>query len=285
MSSKMPISLSNIIPSAPSICIPRVYKNITLQRIKDVFQQLNLGDIERVDIIRRTSEKGEEYQRVFIHFKTWFRNSDADRVRNKLLTGSEVKIVYDDPWFWKISANRSERKESGPKQPSHHQHQHQSRRPTIEFDDQTPQVEARGQRDLRKPRPQEDLRRDLRKNYQPRPQQYQHQQQQRRPSEPRNRQQQQLRLQEPTTPTSPPPRNMVRFQEPTTPTSPPPSIILQEPRTPTGPPPPKLSLELPESESSPVQIQEAIIIDSIMVHTTTPSSDADEEEFTITPKP
>jgi len=63
-------------------------------------------------MVRRKNEKGEDFQRVFIHFSKWHSNSVADRARTLLLSGKEVKVIYDDPWFWKISANRSSERAS-----------------------------------------------------------------------------------------------------------------------------------------------------------------------------
>jgi hypothetical protein len=58
--------------SNPSICIPRVFPNITRKQIMDTFKQLKFGIIDRIDMIQRENRNGEKYQRVFIHFKFWF---------------------------------------------------------------------------------------------------------------------------------------------------------------------------------------------------------------------
>jgi hypothetical protein len=91
----------------PSLCIPRVFLNITRDRIISTFNQLNLGTIDRVDMVRKMNERGEAYQRVFIHFKSWSTSENAIRVRQRILSGKDVKIVYDDPWFWKVSENKA----------------------------------------------------------------------------------------------------------------------------------------------------------------------------------
>lgn len=101
------IDLRTIPAAMPSMCIPRVFKNITRERVANVLRDLNLGAIDHIDMISRTSEKGDSFQRVFIHFKHWFSNPNADKARTMLLSGKEIKIIYDDPWFWKISANRN----------------------------------------------------------------------------------------------------------------------------------------------------------------------------------
>jgi len=52
---------------------------------------------------------GDKFQRVFIHID-WNNGEVASRARTRLLTGKEIKIIYDDPWFWKISANRASKR-------------------------------------------------------------------------------------------------------------------------------------------------------------------------------
>ena len=91
----------------PSLCIPRVYPNINQRRIRKIISDLDLGIIERIDIVSKTTEKGEKYNRVFIHMERWFQNSNASFARERLLGGKDIKIIYDDPWFWKISAYKS----------------------------------------------------------------------------------------------------------------------------------------------------------------------------------
>jgi hypothetical protein len=93
--------------SIPSLCIPRVFPNITEERIRQTFDALDLGVIERVDMIHRFSDNGEKFKRVFIHFSSWATNSDALRAKQRILSGGEIKIIYDEPWFWKVSLNRS----------------------------------------------------------------------------------------------------------------------------------------------------------------------------------
>lgn len=88
--------------SEPSVCIPRVFNNITWKRVKECFEDANLGVVERVDMVKKTNEKGEEFKRVFVHMREWSDHPDATELRTKLMSGFEVKMVYDEPWFWKL---------------------------------------------------------------------------------------------------------------------------------------------------------------------------------------
>ena len=125
------IDLRTIPASTPSLCIPRVFANIGEQRIRRIFDELNMGEIDRVDIISKTTEKGDKFNRVFIHFKRWSTDGNAEKARQRLLNGQDIKIVYDDPWFWKISAYR-------PPVPSLSQHSNrrpQQKAPRLELDE------------------------------------------------------------------------------------------------------------------------------------------------------
>ena len=114
--------------TAYSICIPRVFANIRWKRVKAVFDQLGLGEIDRIDMVQRTADDGSNFQRCFVHFKTWADTENARAVREQLdAEGGEIKIVYDEPWFWKCFKSRVARPEQAPKSK-------QSRAPMIELE-------------------------------------------------------------------------------------------------------------------------------------------------------
>jgi hypothetical protein len=90
----------------PSLCIPRVFSNIDERRIYRIFDDLKLGDIDRINIVRTNNSKGDKCNRVFIHFTRWYNSRNADTARERLLNGNDIKVIYDDPWFWKVAAYR-----------------------------------------------------------------------------------------------------------------------------------------------------------------------------------
>ena len=107
-----PFDLSSFKAHEPSICIPRVFQNISEGRVIAIFRNLDFGEVEKVDMISKTNAKGETFQRVFVHFKSWSDNEQANQARQMLLSDQEVRVVYDDPWFWKLSASKSVRPEA-----------------------------------------------------------------------------------------------------------------------------------------------------------------------------
>lgn len=91
--------------SEPVICIPRVFINIDESRIKNVFGKLfGINNIKQINVIKKLDKRDKPYNKVFIHFYSW--PIEHIEIRNKLLEGKEIKIVYEQPWFWKCSASR-----------------------------------------------------------------------------------------------------------------------------------------------------------------------------------
>jgi len=100
------VDFSTIADQYPSLCIPRVAINIDETIVRNTFEKLKFGRIHRVDIIIPRLDKGEQSKRVYIHFSKWFSNEEANSARSKFILGEEIKIVYDFPWYWKVSANK-----------------------------------------------------------------------------------------------------------------------------------------------------------------------------------
>jgi len=104
--------MSSII-TEPSICIPRTLANVTWKEVKDIFEKLIGPDtVERVDLVKGREHQGETSQfcRIFIHFRSWpIHRPEIANVRDRLLNGMTLKVVYDNPWFWKCVKSNVEK--------------------------------------------------------------------------------------------------------------------------------------------------------------------------------
>lgn len=90
----------------PSICIPRVFANITRKDVADAFERvLGRNCIDRIDMIYKR-EGLDGYQRVFVHFKNINASENYNIMAKRLSSGQDVKVVYSEPWFWKCSVSR-----------------------------------------------------------------------------------------------------------------------------------------------------------------------------------
>jgi hypothetical protein len=93
--------------TCPSLCIHRVCNNTTKKNVYNVLNKLNFGLIDHIDIVY----KGKEYKQVFIHFKTWFQNKNATKAKERIMAGKDINVIYEGPWFWKMSLSRSNYKQ------------------------------------------------------------------------------------------------------------------------------------------------------------------------------
>ena len=88
-----------------SLCIPRVSYNITKHNIEDIIKPLELGEIRNIEILTKKNEPNNTKNQkscVFIHFKKWYSTPNAIRAHALLTNDKDIKVFYDEPWFWKI---------------------------------------------------------------------------------------------------------------------------------------------------------------------------------------
>ena len=96
----------------PTLCISRTHKNIREERVFAVLRQLNLGWVGKIDTVPKKNveknpdgtETTKEFVRVFIHFTKWFTNNrQTQQFLERLDSEGFVHIIYDEPWFWKVT--------------------------------------------------------------------------------------------------------------------------------------------------------------------------------------
>ena len=120
--------------TSPSICIPRTFTTIrgeqTKRTVFNTFRDLRIGHIDRIDTVHKTDQKGERYCTVYIHLNWNMSNTLARETRQKLLDGQDIKVVYDEPWFWKCTMSNMEKPDD-----RNPQRTHTSSRPRIDLGD------------------------------------------------------------------------------------------------------------------------------------------------------
>jgi len=120
----------------PSICIPRTFPTIrgeqTKRAVFNTFKDLRIGHIDRIDTVHKTDKNGERFCTVYVHLTWNTRDNLARETRQKLIDGQEIKIVYDEPWFWKCTASTIEKPENRYSDTPQHRN---SSRPRIDLGD------------------------------------------------------------------------------------------------------------------------------------------------------
>ena len=85
------------------LCIPRIDTKIKYSYIKDVINELDLGEIDRLDIVKSINHRNTMCNRVFIHFKTWHTSDNAIAAKQRLENNQDIKVIYGEPHeIWKI---------------------------------------------------------------------------------------------------------------------------------------------------------------------------------------
>lgn len=102
-----------------SLFIPRVFPNITQERIADIFYILGLGDVKRVDRVLKQDAEGNEYYSVYVHFDRWYRTNAVANFQERVVNpDKEARIVYDDPWYWIVLENKGTKRVPGQRKPT-----------------------------------------------------------------------------------------------------------------------------------------------------------------------
>jgi hypothetical protein len=86
------------------ICIPRMETSISYRFIQQTLIKMNIGKIRKIVEIPLKNEK--DYKRVLITLQWHNFNPRSQIVHQRLEEGKNVKIVYDNPWYWKMVMGR-----------------------------------------------------------------------------------------------------------------------------------------------------------------------------------
>ena len=103
-----------------SVYIPRVFSNITEDKIRNIFTKMDIGEVSRVDFISKENSKGDKYNMVFVWFSHWNdTNSAAMNLKENIEDpNTQAKFVYDDPWYWILLPNTSKSETSTVDEPA-----------------------------------------------------------------------------------------------------------------------------------------------------------------------
>ena len=99
-----------------SLFIPRVFPNITEERIRQVFLAKNYGEVDHVDFVAKVDKVGKKYNSAYVHFNgNWFWNDVSIAFREQVCFHSEtqIRLVYDEPWYWIVLENTAVKEEEG----------------------------------------------------------------------------------------------------------------------------------------------------------------------------
>ena len=94
--------------SYPSICIPRINHLETSEKeVKEIFEKALENNNCIKNVIFVNNHNDIKFKRVFIHLNFWPENEKSQMIRNRLLDNIQLKIMFNDPLFWRCSASRT----------------------------------------------------------------------------------------------------------------------------------------------------------------------------------
>jgi len=94
-----------------SLYIPHVFVNITEERIIQAFQTRQIGKVNHVDFVPKFGKGNKIYHAAYVHFDYWYelKAPRNENMQADLEVGKELKMYYDDPWYWKLYKNETKK--------------------------------------------------------------------------------------------------------------------------------------------------------------------------------
>lgn len=93
-----------------SLYIPHVFPNFTQEYIASVFEYLDFGRVEHVDLVSKMDKLGNPYNSAYVHFAEWFAGPITANFQERVLDqNKEARIVHDDPWYWIVLENTAKK--------------------------------------------------------------------------------------------------------------------------------------------------------------------------------
>ena len=91
-----------------TICIPKVHKKYVYKWIFRTINKYKIGKIKNIKIIPYHNEG--YFNKVLIEFEYWFNTEKNVKLNQHLTNGGSIKIIYDEPWFWKCFKYSNDKK-------------------------------------------------------------------------------------------------------------------------------------------------------------------------------
>ena len=89
-----------------SLYIPHVFPNFTAEYITGVFQFMEFGNVDHVDLVAKLDKNGNAYNAAYIHFAYWYSGPVSENFQARVKNPKkEARIIHDDPWYWIVLEN------------------------------------------------------------------------------------------------------------------------------------------------------------------------------------
>jgi hypothetical protein len=95
--------------SATSLFIPFVFPNFDQKYVANAFA--NIGNVDRIDFVAKQDRAGKTYNAVYVHFKDWYNNKEANDLYEQCFQkNGKYEFYHDDSeYFWIILPNTAKK--------------------------------------------------------------------------------------------------------------------------------------------------------------------------------
>ena len=111
--------MTSQIDESLSLYIPHVFPNFDKEYVAGVFEDMEFGIVDHVDLVAKMDKNGKPYNAAYIHFSEWFNTTSVANFQERVVDPTrEARIVHDDPWFWIVLENKATKYEPGARKPT-----------------------------------------------------------------------------------------------------------------------------------------------------------------------
>lgn len=84
------------------------YETMTKDFISKQFKYQHIGQVSRVDLLKKQTPQGFDYFIAFVHFSNWFDTPQARSLQDEINTdGAKAKLQFHEKWYWIVNENKS----------------------------------------------------------------------------------------------------------------------------------------------------------------------------------
>ena len=81
------------------LCIPKMEKNIKIEYIQNIFNQLKIGTVEKIIEIPTRNDPLSKRVQIKIN---WNNTLKSQYIQSRIAQDQPINIVHAEPHFWKI---------------------------------------------------------------------------------------------------------------------------------------------------------------------------------------
>jgi hypothetical protein len=108
-------NMSVYIPRVDTRSLPRgnrhaeaQYQAMAEEFIAKQFHFQRIGNVERVDLLKKQTAQGFDYFIAFVHFEKWYDTQQAKDLQDQISTdGTKAKLQFHENWYWIVNENKT----------------------------------------------------------------------------------------------------------------------------------------------------------------------------------